>query len=42
MTEFENMNFDKAKILKRSKDFSESKFLDSFGGYVFGKIQKKL
>ena len=39
---FENMNFDKAKILKRSKDFSESKFLDSFGGYVFDKIQKKL
>lgn len=39
---FENMNFDKAKILKRSKDFSESKFLDSFGGYVFEKIQKKL
>ncbi len=39
---FENMNFDKAKILKRSKDFSESKFLDSFGGYVFEKIEKKL
>jgi glycosyltransferase involved in cell wall biosynthesis len=39
---FETIKFNKSKIVERSKDFSESNFLNSFGGYAVEKIQKNL
>lgn len=41
IVKFENMDFNKKFIVQRAEKFSEEKFLDNIGGYIFEKIQEK-